>query len=138
MQFVYKPEGAVPKKWDFDPSKLMSPEAEAIERHTKMTYGEWADAVDRGSILALHGLLFVMLKREQPTLKWDEVQFSISEVGLEFSDEETAEQIANLERHFVDVAPTDADLELLASLKAQLAEGADPVGDDEVEVPKED
>lgn len=97
MKFVYKPEGADAKSWDFAPEKLMSPEAEAIERHTGMTYAEWGTAVTRGSVLALHGLLFVMLKRNVPTLKWDDVQFSMSELDFELDDEETAEALAALE-----------------------------------------
>jgi hypothetical protein len=97
MQFVYKPEGAEPKRWPFDADKLMSPEAEAIERHTKMTYGEWTDAVTRGSVLALHGLLYVLLKRSIPTLKWDEVQFNLTELDFELDDQETADTIAALE-----------------------------------------
>jgi hypothetical protein len=90
MKFVYKPEGVEPHKWDWDPDKLMSPEAEAIERHTKMTYVEWLDRLEKGSILAFHGLLYVMLKRTNPKLQWDEVQFSSSEVDFELSDEEAA------------------------------------------------
>jgi hypothetical protein len=90
MQFVYKPEGATPRTWEFDPNRLMNPEAEAIERHTGMTFGEWAEAVTKGSILAVHGLLYVLLKRSAPTLKWDEVQFCLAEVEFELADAEAA------------------------------------------------
>jgi hypothetical protein len=106
MKFVYKPEGVEPRKWDWDPDKLMSPEAEAIERHTKMTYKEWFDAIGRGSMLALHGLLYVMLKRSNPKLQWDEVQFSAGEVTFEMSDEEAAEALASLEAR-TDLTPEE-------------------------------
>ena len=96
-RFVYKPEGRDPMSWDFDPNKLMNPEAEAIERHTGMTYGEWLQALGKSSMLALHGLLYVMLKRGIPTLKWDDVQFSMSEVDIEIDDEEGAEMLEMLE-----------------------------------------
>jgi hypothetical protein len=96
-RFVYKPEGRDPMSWDFQPDKLMNPEAEAIERHTGMTFGEWVQALGKSSMLALHGLLFVMLKRDRPTLKWDDVQFSISEIDMEMSDEESAEALGALE-----------------------------------------
>lgn len=88
MQFVYKPEGAEPRVWPFKPNKLMNPEAEAIEKMTKMTFGEWQDALERNSVLAIHGLLYVMLKREVPTLKWEEVQFCLEDVAIEYTDEE--------------------------------------------------
>jgi len=93
-KFVYTPEGADPQEWEFDPLKLMSPEAEAIEKHCNMIYGQWAQYVTQGSILAIHGLLYVLLKRSRPTLKWDEVQFSLSEVEFKFSDDEEAEVAA--------------------------------------------
>lgn len=100
MQFVYTPEGADPKSWDFDPMKLLSPEAEAIERHTKMTYTDWLDRVSEGSMLALHGLLYVLLKRSDPTLKWEQVQFSLGEVTFELDDDEVHEAAAKLEARF--------------------------------------
>lgn len=144
MQFVYKPEGVEPKRWDFDPDKLMSPEAEAIERLTKMTYGEWKEAVQRESITALHGLLYVMLKRTNPTLKWDEVQFSTSELDFELDDEETARLVAVLKAQDAAGGLSPQEAELLASLTAQ----AEPVDDEPgsettesdigAEVPKED
>jgi hypothetical protein len=96
-KFVYKPEGRDPMSWDFDPNKLMNPEAEAIERHTGMAFGEWIQALGKSSMLALHGLLFVMLKREIPTLKWDDVQFSISEIDMEMDDAEAGEALSALE-----------------------------------------
>jgi hypothetical protein len=120
-KFVYKPEGVEPKSWDFDPNKLMNPEAEAIERHTGMTYGEWQDALGRNSMLAFHGLLFVFLKREIHTLKWDDVQFSISELDLELSDEEAAEALAELEKKIANGETLDAsESRLWVQLKEQV------------------
>lgn len=89
MQFNYQPEGTeTPRTWEYDPHKLMSPEAEAIERLTDMTFGEWQVAVQRDSIRALHALLFVLLRRDDKTLKYDQVQFSMSEVRFTFGVEE--------------------------------------------------
>jgi hypothetical protein len=48
-------------------------------------------------MLAHHGLLFVLLKRSRPTLKWDEVVFSYAEVDFELDEDETREAIAALE-----------------------------------------
>jgi hypothetical protein len=88
MKFVYAPEGAEPKKWDYNPNRMMSPEAEAIERHTGMTFGEFLQKCGQGSFLAIHGLLYVMLKREYPTLKFDEVQFCLDDVDFEPDDDD--------------------------------------------------
>lgn len=119
MLFVYQPEGAERKEWEFDPGRLMSPEAEAIERNTGMTYAEWTSAVRGGSILALHGLLYVMLKRSEPTLKWEQVQFCLDDVDFELDEQETDEAIANLEAsdHL-----TEAQQVLLDNLRASRAD----------------
>ena len=133
MQFVYKPEGADPKKWDFDSSKLMNVESEAIERVSKMTFGEWSVAVTKGSVTALHALLWVMLKREQPTLTYESVQFSLSELDFELSDEESAEALAALETRVADGEELSAQE---AALMEALRENA-PVADEEsADVPK--
>lgn len=88
MRFIYKPEGAEPREWDYNPDKFMNAEAEEIERRTGMTFGEWSEAVMKTSVRAIHGLLYVLLKRETPTLKWDQVVFSMSEIDLELTVEE--------------------------------------------------
>lgn len=88
MQITYTPEGAEPRTWDFEPKKLMSPEAEAIERHTGWTFDEFAGNFLKGSTLAKHAVLFVMLKRSAPQLKWDDVQFALGEVEVGFSPTE--------------------------------------------------
>jgi hypothetical protein len=131
VQFVYKPEGAEPKKWDFRPDKLMNAEAEAIERLTKMTYGQWSEAVTEGSVLAIHGLLYVLLKREVPTLKWDQVQFSMSEVDFELTDQETADTIAALEEKERAEGLDMNERALLEQLHASTDDAA--AGDDESE-----
>lgn len=97
MQFVYRPEGADPRKWTFDPYRLLSPEVEAVERFTGLAFGEWIDQVGKGSFLAIHGLLYVLLKRTHPTLKWDEVVFCMADIDFEMDAEERAETIKDLE-----------------------------------------
>ena len=123
MFFVYKPEGAQERRWEFEPTKLMSPEAEAIERNTGMTYQQWTQAVRDGSMLALHGLLYVMLKRTEPTLKWESVQFCLDSVDFELDDDETAEAIANLETAATQRPLTPAEEALLENLKAGQPDG---------------
>lgn len=98
MKFVYKPEGAEPRSWDFEPDRILNVEAEVIERKTGFTYQEWLDKVRGGSMLALHGLLFIFLKREDHKLQWDSVQFTLSELDFEIGDDEAAEVYAALKK----------------------------------------
>lgn len=135
MRFVYKPEGAEPKSWEFNPNKLMNVEAETIEKHTGMTFGDWTQKVRGGSILAIHGLLYVMLKRSTPTLRWDDVQFCIDDIDFEIDDDDAEKAIANLEREQAESGLSEEDAELLHSLRSQRdAKASESEGEDD---PKE-
>jgi hypothetical protein len=136
MQFVYAPEGADPRKWDFDPAKLMSPEIEVIERNTGMPYLEWVEQVGRGSVSAIHGLLFVLLKREAPTLKWGDVQFCMADVAWEYSDDETRAIVKTLEEKAAGDGLDENEAAYLAELRAQLPMETD-VPESEVAAPLE-
>jgi len=123
MHFVYQPEGADPLKWDFDPTRLMNPEVEAIERHTGLTFGAWVEAVGNSSVLAFHGLLYVYLKRTTPTLKWDDVQFCMADVSFDLTDDEKAQLVRTLvDKRDAGTITTQEQ----AALDAYIAEGVEP------------
>lgn len=96
-RFVYTKEGETPKSWEFDPNKLLSPEAETIERNTGWTFGEWLDKLGAGSVLATHALLHVFLKRDIPPLQFNQVEFSMSEIDMELDDEDLTRAIEVLQ-----------------------------------------
>jgi len=86
MFLVYKPEGqAEPSRWKYDPRKIMSVEREWIERRTERNWSEFTKDVLQGNSLCRRALLFVFLKREHPTVKWDDVDFAWDELELEYS-----------------------------------------------------
>lgn len=133
MRFIYAPEGVDPKTWDFAPGKMISPEAEVIERKTGMRFSEWEFAVQNGSMLALHGLLFVLLKREQPSLQWDQIMFSFGECTWELDDDEVATALARLDVLAKEGRLTEREAEFYEVLKAQA-----PPEDDEPEADEPD
>jgi hypothetical protein len=132
MHFVYAPEGADPQKWPFDPTRLMSPEVETIERHTGMSFGQWLEAVTSSSMLALHGLLYVLLKRTNPTLKWDQVQFCMADLDFELDPDEEAELVKTLSDKEAGGIATGPELAALEAYRAKGVEPSDepPVGKD--------
>lgn len=81
--FVYTPEGGEPKKWLHDPTKLLSPEAEEIERLTGLTFGMFMAQMPMGSMLCIRAYLYVLLKRETPDLKFENIQITFNEVDFE-------------------------------------------------------
>lgn len=88
MIFTYTPEGAEERRWDFEPSKLMSVEAEAIERQTGWTYHEFGTKLGKGSIIAKRALLWVLLKRENPPLLYSQVDVPAGSMAIVFEREE--------------------------------------------------
>jgi hypothetical protein len=83
---VYKPEGSEePKRWKYQPKKLMSPERELLEKLTSKNFTEFTVDVQKGNSRCRRALLFIYLKREHPTLKFDDVDFAWDELTLEHS-----------------------------------------------------
>jgi hypothetical protein len=96
-RFIYNRDGAEPLSWEFDPNKLMSPEAELIERLTGWTFKGWLEKLQDGSILALHALLYILLKRADPQLAFDDVTFSIAQIDMEYDDDDLRGAIETLQ-----------------------------------------
>lgn len=89
MYLVYHPEGSdEPTRWKYNPNKLMSAEREAIERRTSMDYLAFAQAVVSGNSLCRRALLFTFLKRENPKIRFEDVDFAWDELELQFSKQE--------------------------------------------------
>lgn len=123
MKITYTPEGAEPRVWDFKPGKLMNAEAEVIERHTDWTYQQFGVKFMEGSTLAYHAVLFVMLKRSIPTLKWDDVQFCLDEVQVEFTEDENVALMKAMRADRADL--TDDQAKALEALEAEFGHLAD-------------
>lgn len=81
---IYKPEGAEPKSWDIEPDNMTSDLLEAIEDATDWTIAEWVNRLQRGSIKAIHALLWVLLRQDSPDLPFDAVVFTASDFDIDF------------------------------------------------------
>lgn len=94
MFLIYTPEGSEePKRWTYNPRKLMSAEREMLERRTERTFGKFQQDVIQESALCRRALLFMFLKRDHPGVKWEDVDFAWGELTLEFSKSEYTEMI---------------------------------------------
>lgn len=129
MLLRYTPEGTDGRTWTFAPEKLMSSEAEAIEKATRMTYAEFGVAILKGSASARRALLWVYLKREEPTLKIGSLDVPVGTITLEYEPHELIQMRAEAERS-EDL--TDAER------KAALEYFDKEIGDAEVDAPKAD
>lgn len=97
MLLKYTPEGTDGQSWAFSPDKLLSSEAEAIERVTKMTYAEFGVAIIKGSATARRALLWVLLKRDEPTLKHASLDVPVGAIVLEYEPHELVQMRAEAE-----------------------------------------
>ena len=119
MYLVYKPEGQdEPKRWKYQPKKLMSAEREALERRTDRNFTQFTQDVVKGNSLCRRALLFMYLKREHPGIKWDDVDFAWDELTLEHSKGELREMRAQA----VDSVPAAQLDSVLAKLDEEIDE----------------
>ncbi len=88
MILVYAPEGADERRWTFKPEKLMSSEAEAIEKATHLTYAEFGMELIKGSVTARRALLWVLLKREDAPLRLAQVDPPVGSITVEYEVDE--------------------------------------------------
>lgn len=89
MYLIYEPDGAEePKRFPYKPQKLMTAEREALERRSHMDFADFTKGVLNGNAVCRRALLWVMLKREHPTLRYEDVDFAWDELRLEYSRQE--------------------------------------------------
>lgn len=113
----YAPEGAEPQEWTFRPGKLDSHEAEAIEEvggAAWASYYEFGQKILNGSARAQRAILWTMLRRAQPRLRFDEVSYLQDEVFVGYEPDE----VANLRAALADPATTMPDDQREALLEA--------------------
>lgn len=118
MYLVYKPEGSEePKRWKYNPRKLMSVEREKLERLTDRNFSDFTKDVVAGSSLCRRALLFVFLKREHPTTRFEDVDFAWDELTLEYSKGELTEMRAQV----ADTVSGEQGVAVLAKLDEEIA-----------------
>lgn len=88
MIVTYSPAGEMAQRWSYKAAELPSSEAEDIEEAVGLTFDEWQQRLLRGAARARRALLWVLLKRDQPGLKFAELSFSMGELEVEFDQEE--------------------------------------------------
>lgn len=128
MYLVYQPEDAAePQRWKYHPNKLLTPERELIEKLTGKNFSDFTVDVQKGNSRCRRALLFIFLKREHPTLKFDDVAFQWNELTLEHS---RAELILMRDKLTESTVPPDQLDAVRASLDEEIAEAFDDPEDE--------
>ena len=83
MKITHSPPGGPVETWEFDLSRLMVAELDAIERVTGLTgMVAFQEALNNWSASALRALIWVVRKRSDPPLRHDAVDFAIADISI--------------------------------------------------------
>lgn len=136
MYLSYQPEGSdEPTRWKYDPRKLMSAEREKLERLTDRNYSDFTKDVVAGNSLCRRALLFVYLKRDHPTTRFEDVDFAWDELSLEYSKAE----LLKIRDQVAETVSGEKAVPVLAKLDEQIAEAyEDPDDEGKAKLPVAD
>lgn len=88
MILTYAPDDGDKQEWRFRGDRLMTTEAEAIEKVTAFTYADFGRKLLEGNPTARRAVVWVLRKRTEPTLRFGDVDFPMGALTLDFEDEE--------------------------------------------------
>jgi hypothetical protein len=92
---TYRPEdqpAEAVQRWEFDPGRIRSVEAELIEKRYGQKFDVWRNDVRVGSAKARRVLLWHLLRRQHPVLRYEDTpDFLMDEVLVEHSVAELVE-----------------------------------------------
>lgn len=90
MYLVFRPDEGDEQRYQFTPAKMSNFDAEAIERETGLTWAQFGEKLTQNSIIAMRALLWVLQRRQHPTLKYRDVSFQLDQVDVEPEPSELA------------------------------------------------
>jgi hypothetical protein len=87
VKLVLAPPDAPRDEWEFDPRRLTVAELDAIEQVTHLSgLTAFGQALNDGSARALRALVWVLRKRVDPPLRYENVDFAIADLAFEDDD----------------------------------------------------
>lgn len=104
MRVIYSPEGAEQRAWNFDLTRLRASEAEGIEKVWRAGGGEpatlegWRGFIMMGSARAQRILVWFLLRKEAPTLKFQDFDPFVGEIEVQLSSKELRESLVGVEK----------------------------------------
>lgn len=71
------------KSYEFEDTSTDNVELMAIERVTGQTIAEWAESINRGSMTATTALIWIVRRRKEPDLQFEDVHFHPASLTVE-------------------------------------------------------
>lgn len=91
MLITYTPDDGEKQEYEFIPGKLLSPESEAIEEvggYAWDSFEEFGVKFFKGNVRARRAALWIMMKRHNPRLKFEQLSFRANQVDVDYSPKE--------------------------------------------------
>ncbi|NUT11018.1 MAG: hypothetical protein HOQ38_11120 [Nonomuraea sp.] len=104
MIIVYTPEGGEPQQ--YDARSLRTSEASIVQRTAGMKWGEVEQGLDSDDPEAMRAIVWVLKKRDQPSLRYGDFDPLIGEMTSRMDRREVTEYVENAFR----VVDTDPDV----------------------------
>ncbi|WP_063735625.1 hypothetical protein [Streptomyces sp. RTd22] len=137
MIIVYAPDDGDEKRWDLKSARITAVEAEAVEMATNLEWEQVKNKVLHGSMRATRAVTWMLMKRDNPALRYTQFVPAAHELGYELDTDEMAVIRKEIENN------PDLDEDERAATLAQLdayerSDEEDPVSEaDPKEVPKD-
>lgn len=96
MIIVYRPEDG--EEQHFDVRAVRTSEAQIVERTTDMKWIDIKRGVRDDDPTAMRGIVWVLLKRETPTLRWSDFDPLIDELAMRFDGRDITAIAADIAR----------------------------------------
>lgn len=120
MHVTYAPEDGDRQEWNFKPGRVRASEAQVLERQFGENWDNFAAGVQSGNMRARGVLLWHLLRRDHPMLKFVDVpDFYADELKVEFS----VDELVPLREKLQKATLPEGQLEkMLAALDLELSE----------------
>ena len=76
------------EKWEISPDDILNVEAIAIKKKTGLDFKPWLEAMAAFDTEALTAFVWIAKKRQDPTMRYEDVTFPLSSIDFEMTDEE--------------------------------------------------
>jgi hypothetical protein len=131
VKLIYRPEDGPAEEYDFEPAKLMSAEAEAVEDLKGApwdSFEEFGALFLKGNARAHRAALWVMKRRKEPGLDFADLSYPLGALKITFTDDESARFVESI-RANPDLDDTQKDYLIktldLAVYEGQMKDGTD-------------
>jgi hypothetical protein len=133
MYVTYQPDDSDKQRWEWDPDRVRTSEAEMCEKRFGDSWDKLKIGVMAGQSKARRVLLWHLLRRDHHTLRYEDVpDFYMGELLVEFDRSELQEMRAKIERARMDESERE---EMLTSIDLQIDDAPDGDGEGKADSP---